>query len=281
MAVSDIDIFGRKTFFIAPDASLIPESYMEEFCLHGYEAHIITDDYTCHMREKVEVIIKQFPDSILFFNIDAEISGIDWKTYIRELRKKHAEDALLGVLYQKRSSSRQKEAIENHYVREIGIQAGCIPLQAHHHENFGVMLSVLEKAGAKGRRNYIRAYCNSKSEFSTTIGGKKCKAKIADINITHFRAIFDEKAPDLPIYAKIRDGELKINDYTFTTDAVLIMQRTKEGTHTCVFMFVHDRPDDIPDLRSELLPQVNRKIYQIVATETMEKLRKAFKKADK
>ena len=68
--MSDVsyDIFsGRKTFFIAPDISLLPETYMEEYLSHGYETYIICDDRYCSLKKKVELIINLFRDSILFF----------------------------------------------------------------------------------------------------------------------------------------------------------------------------------------------------------------------
>ena len=67
---------GRKTFFIATEQSLLPESYLEDYLTRGYETYIISDDRNCPLVKKVESIISIFEDSILFFYIDAEIERL-------------------------------------------------------------------------------------------------------------------------------------------------------------------------------------------------------------
>ena len=37
-------IEGRKTFFVVPDATLLPETFLEDFMARGYETYIIGDD---------------------------------------------------------------------------------------------------------------------------------------------------------------------------------------------------------------------------------------------
>ena len=58
---------GRKTFFIVPDVSLLPETYLEDYMARGYETYIIGDDRYCPLDVKVDIIIQTFTDSILFF----------------------------------------------------------------------------------------------------------------------------------------------------------------------------------------------------------------------
>ena len=77
---------GRKTFFIAPDTSLMPESFLEDFFALGYECYYIENDKKINLRKKLDVLISLFHDVIIFFNIDAEINGIDeWTVFIRNL----------------------------------------------------------------------------------------------------------------------------------------------------------------------------------------------------
>ena len=92
---------GRKTFFIVPDTSLLPESYLEDYMARGYETYIIEDDRSCPLDKKIESIITVFSDSILFFYIDSEVPGIVWADYIKDLQKRHGDKVLIGVLYAK------------------------------------------------------------------------------------------------------------------------------------------------------------------------------------
>lgn len=276
---SNVDIFGRRTFFIAPDASLIPESYVEEFLSRGYETYIIDDDYVCLLTKKIETIISLYPDAILFFNIDAIVDDIpDWKAYIADLKEKHSNDALIGVLHAK-GSPKADALLKAYYEETVGVRCGFITLQSHHHENFDVMIGELEKNGARGRRQLVRAAMDSASHFSFEFNRKKFKSKVLDVNISHFACVFPEELNDMKIYDKVRAASFRLNGLKFNSDAVLLMKRTKNNVHLCVFMFI-SQPDDKPELPPDLRKSLTRKIYQVVADDTLSTLRKAFKKAD-
>ncbi len=128
MDLDDSSVVGRKTFFIAPDLTLFPETFMEEYMTHGYEAYIINDDRYCPMDRKIEQIISMFPRSIFFFYVDAKIEGIEWQKFIYNLQRTHGENALLGVLYAKSRSEEERKKLEKFYLFDVGIQCGCIGL---------------------------------------------------------------------------------------------------------------------------------------------------------
>ena len=121
MAPTDIELFGRKTFFIAPDTSLIPKAYLEEFLTLGFQTFIINDDYSCPLQSKVKEIIRLFPESILYFNIDASVDGIEWRSYIRSLQESIGSETLIGVFYLSRQSPADEEAIKSYYLRDLNV----------------------------------------------------------------------------------------------------------------------------------------------------------------
>lgn len=87
MAVTIKDFaVGRKTFFITPDLSLFPENFLEEFFALGFECYFVENLKTISLEEQIEAIISVFQDVILFFNIDANIPGINWFNFIKELQ---------------------------------------------------------------------------------------------------------------------------------------------------------------------------------------------------
>ena len=43
---------GRKTFFITPDTSLMPELYLEDFFVLGYECYFIENDKRVSLDKK-------------------------------------------------------------------------------------------------------------------------------------------------------------------------------------------------------------------------------------
>ena len=84
-------IKGRKTFFVAPDKSRFPESYLEEYLTAGYECYFIETDLFLPISTKIEVILSVFKDCIMFFNIDASIQKENWQILIPRLQKKYPD----------------------------------------------------------------------------------------------------------------------------------------------------------------------------------------------
>lgn len=274
--VSDIEIFGRKTFFIAPDPSLISDKHMEELCLLGYEAYIIKDDGSCPLLGKVEAVIKNFPNSILYLNIDHTASGIDWKGFARKLRAEHCDDALFGVTFLDDGGNGRMEEVSGYYARDIGLSAGCIALKRDGEGNLDAIKKTLNMAGAKGRRNYVRAACDADSSVSFSFNGKFVSGKVEDTNIVHFRCQFPS-AIDMKIFDKIHNANVHVNGMEFPANAVLLMKRQKGDEHTYIFMFMSGDQDE-PGLEPKTKQALNKKIHQIVEAERMRLLQGEFKK---
>ena len=122
-------LIGRKTFFIAPDFSLIPESYLEEYLELGYECYFVCNDKTLPVEYKVDVILSVFKDSIVFFCIDTVIHGVNWEKIIFRMQKKYGDKARLGVIYNKRKTDAERHALERRFLFDMGLQCGCIQLE--------------------------------------------------------------------------------------------------------------------------------------------------------
>lgn len=279
MAQADIELYGRKTFFIAPDTSLIPKSYLEEFMALGYQTFIINDDYVCPMQTKIREITRLYPEAILYFNIDSSIEGIEWKSYIRELQEFIGQQTLIGIFYLTRQNPADEEHIKTYYVRDVQIRAGCFALSQGNRSNFDSILSVLQQSGARGRRNLVRAQCDSSSSVKFEYKGNGYSAKLLDVNLSYFRCDLLGRTDDFQIFNKIRDVSLYVNGTSFMSDAVLIMKRTVEEKTLCIFMFI--KHDDSPDLPAEQAKSLNQKIYQIILNDNSNTLQNAFRNADK
>ena len=153
--IVDEIIKGRKTFFIAPDRTLFPQSYLEEYLTLGYECYFIDTDIFLPIEVKVDIILSVFKDSILFFNIDAPIQGNTWNHLIKGMQDKYP-NALFGVLYAKRQSVSERQALERQYLYSIGIQCGCIQIEYQKKNNFQLIEQVLYANQAMGRRKNVR-----------------------------------------------------------------------------------------------------------------------------
>lgn len=266
MAVSDIDIFGRKTFFIAPDSAIASTERLEELCARGYEAYSVAADGD--VRRKIDAIVRLYPNSIIYINTDAKASGVNWRSLIKDAAAAHRADALFGVVHGGSQSANREWS-------DCDLAAGCVALGDGN--GFVALLDALKRAGAKGRRAYVRVDCDAGSMMTVKIDGRTITAKVEDVNLSHFRCTFPEEV-NIKIFDKVRAAKMTVNGLQITTDAVLIMKRTKMGTHSYVLMFIHGE-DDRPDLDEKVMPQLNKTIYRTVSTIRMSALREELHKA--
>ena len=271
-------IEGRKTFFIVPDATLLPETYLEDYMARGYETYIIGDDRYCPLKAKVEVIIETFTDSILFFYIDADVKGIRWEKYIKELQEKYAGRILIGVLYAKRQSDEEKKKLEKYYLFDVGFQCGCISLEYQKTKNFALIDKVMFANQACGRRKNIRAICDTRSRVSFVTKHGQVKGSVLDISLSHFSAVFD-RTLDVQMYEKVPKVLINVNGLHFISDAILVMQRKKNGVMLNVFVFSNSMGQQ--GVESDVEPRLLERIYQMTSDKAKSLMRYKFDEARK
>lgn len=271
-------IEGRKTFFIVPDATLLPETYLEDYMARGYETYIIGDDRYCPLKAKVEIIIETFLDSILFFYIDMPIKGIKWEKYIKELQEKYAGRILIGVLYLKRQNDEEKQKLEKYYLFDVEIQCGCIALEYQKAKNFALIDKVMYANQACGRRKNIRAICDTRSKVSFVTKRGQIKGSILDVSLSHFSCTF-ERTLDIQMYEKVPKILININGLHFASDGILVMQRKKNGIILNVFVFSNSMGQQ--GIESDLKPRLLERIYQMTSDKVKSLLRYKFEEARK
>lgn len=239
ISVNEI-VTGRKTFFILPDTSLMPESYLEDYFALGYECYYIPFDKRYKMERKVKVITSLFKDLIMFFNIDYNLPNFDWDDYIYEYIHENNNADSVGVMYAKRQSKAEKALIERKYLYEMGIRCGCVQLEYQKNQNFELIGKILYANQAQGRRKTIRALCSSACTYTYTYGPYKdsITGTLQDISLSHFTVLVSGVGLEIKLYEKIPDIHFNIRGFLFRSDAVLVMERPVNGDMLYVFAFV-------------------------------------------
>ena len=272
-------IKGRKTFFIAPDKTLFPQAYLEEYLTLGYECYFIDTDIFLPMKEKVDIILSVFKDSILFFNIDAPIQGTSWAEIIHDMQAKYPS-ALFGVLYAKRHSQAERQSLEHQYLYTMGIQCGCIQLEYQKRENFQIIEQVLYANQAMGRRKYVRALCSSNCLFSFNLDKQgTINDKLTDISISHFSFVVPDGRLTLADYEKVPDIVFTIHGLRFRSDAVLYMTRPVENGILFVFAFQSKSGQSGLDPVNKQL--ITPKLYELMIDNCMDLLNRLFTTASR
>lgn len=263
MELADEIIKGRKTFFIAPDDSLLSQSFLEEYFAKDYECYFVKNDIKTSLDAKIQTIVSLFTDCIIFINIDCRAGNIDWPEFISQLNQENP-GICIGVLYSKRNTQAQKAEIEHRYLYEIGITGGCIQLEYQKNNNFVLIEKVLYLNQAKGRRKTIRAVCIKNCFFNyEDKSGQRITKEINDISVTHFSITIPKDDDfDLPEYERLHNVIFVIKGMRFVSDAVLYMKRpTEEGT-LYVFAFLSDNEKiGLDDLKKHHMIQ---KMFEII-----------------
>ena len=256
-------VTGRKTFFITPDMSLFPESFLEDYFALGYECYFVENDKHTSLQKKLDILISIFHDVIFFFNIDSPVQNLDWPVFIKGLTESYNNQASIGVLYTKRQTKDEKTRLEYKYLFEMGLNCGCIQLEYQKKTNFGIIEKILFANQAQGRRKNIRALCTKACTFSFNYNGAPYSGILQDINLSHFSFVFPNGKLEVKLYEKISDFHFNIRGFLFRSDAVLIMQRPVEGESLFVFSFMSSSGTNGLDQRIKQLLIPN--IYQLMS----------------
>ena len=77
------EILGKKIFFLYPSA-VVQNRITEEFIQQEFEVYVVKDQL------KLRRILKKYPDSIVFINIDDGMSENQWELWIKGVLKDKA-----------------------------------------------------------------------------------------------------------------------------------------------------------------------------------------------
>jgi len=265
---------GRKTFFVVPDLSLMPEEFVPSFFARGFEVYYLMDDQYLDMASKVNVIFSLFPDVIIFFNTDRRLNGLQWPAFVRELKSKHKEKARLGVLCGKAIGEEALRVMERTYLYDIGIHCGCIPLEYRKSRNLAILDGVLTANEAKGRRSSLRAICGPTCTLNFPLRGRLYRAFVRDVSISHFSCEFDGPDPGLEMYEKVDDIQMKLGGIICAVNAVVYTKRALGEVLLYVFVFRDSRGRD--GLDAEMFAKINGFVHEHFDESVRSLVRKGF-----
>jgi hypothetical protein len=260
MAIEKREVIeGIKTFFVVPDLSVMPEDFLPNFFLKGFEAYYLMDDQYLDIPSKVRILLSLFPELILFFNTDRKLANVDWPSFVRAIKDEFDDKARMGVLYGKHIGEETRHGIEKTYLYDIGITCGCIPIEFRKAGNLSLLLGVLTANQANGRRKYLRAICGETSEFNYIRDGERLEGRVLDISISHFSCAFSGPDPELSMYERATAIQLRLGGIICTVDAVLFTKRVYGESSVYVFVFKVYRGKE--GLAPEMLAKINGFIH--------------------
>jgi hypothetical protein len=224
------EFLGKKVFFLYPQ-SVIQDDMLDVLIMNGFES------YACWDPNRSRSLLEYFPGSIMFINIDQGMPENKWESYIRDIQEDpKTHDSRLGIL-----SYNTNPVLMEKYLMELSLPCGYIQLKLGIQASTKIILSALEANEARGRRKYIRAFCEddrtSTMNFKTPEGGL-CYGKILDISSVGIAVRFD-KPVDLKVNAKIPGLQLRLRSSLIMTDGIVAGKRSDKSNVWIILLDPH------------------------------------------
>lgn len=253
---SELDIFGRKIFFLNP-AYPVKKEIMSRLQAQEYEI------YTIESYREAKPLLRKNPNSLLFVNIDAQLTHAAWFNYIRT----YDRDDILATIKICVISERIKAsdvAIFNKFVNMVsdviefneGIEGVAKQIQ-----------KILDETNAKGKRQYVRANLTHDKDASLfwNHGSKMHQLKLLDLSSVGM-AVKCPSVLENQIIAKnflLQDVTMRLGPKQMVVEAVIYgIKSTPEGTLWILLLL----PSTPPSIREEIRTYVSKTIEEKMIT---------------
>lgn len=230
-ANTDVSIFGRKIFFVAPPVNVHPyvTGKLRE---NEYEV------YTIKEYKAAKGVLRNNPESIVFLNIDdASLSSNGWFNFIKSFQDDEVlKTCKLGVI-SNRSRAKDKEK----FLVENNLSAGYITASVGNTELMNSIKEMLDLNGAKGKRQYVRA--NTGNDPSAQVvcekDGQMLTMQLLDISSVGFACKLDSSyATRFVKNSLLKNFTLRMGVRQVVSTALIFAVKEGEKFSTLVLLFV-------------------------------------------
>jgi hypothetical protein len=219
------DLLGKKVFFLYPTAS-IQNQIITELVQQEYEV------YTCRDQMRLMHVLKKYPDSIVFVNIDDGVPEAEWEKWISTLSTA-LPLAKVGIF-----SSSNDEQLKDKYVNILHVSCGFMALKVDMSKAIPVILEILKVMNAKGRRKYLRA--TTERETAATMNmplrGEIFNGVIKDISVVGFSCAFEYDI-GLTKNALLKDIQIRLQSMLLKVEAIVFGSRMDDNEKIYVMIF--------------------------------------------
>ncbi len=219
--------FGRKLIFINP--GFVIKSYIIPALLEmEYEVY-----YTEEPRY-TKALLRAFPESICFFDIDSGMSEDEYLHLILSIESNPAFcNVLVGVI------SRKIGITQRNFMMNVQLAAGYLPRSGNKDELLNAIASVCQLNDVKGRRQYVRISTPEGAEavFSCMVNGAQMHLPIKDISTCGFACDAVGCAREDFTLNSIIPGKLILGQIVLPCNAVLYAMNPTSVSVILVFLF--------------------------------------------
>lgn len=220
--------FGRKVFFLNTtydfQQTVVPALFNKE-----YEVYTIND------YRRAKSILKNFPDSICFIDVDDGLTPNGWFNFMDSFEN----DEMLSTIFLGIISSSLGYAQKMHFLMQSVVPAGFIGLNQPHDDLIEQIRSILDLNGAKGRRRFVRADCLDEARIGIffDFSEKRFTARVKDISSAGLSCIVSLKYKDFfKVNMLIREFSLIIDNESYKCSAAVLKAFVNSGDKMTVVL---------------------------------------------
>ena len=219
-----MDIQGRRVLFVDPP-SVVQEQMILFLVTAQHEAAIVKDPHN------ILSVVRRFPRSIVYFNIDSRLSASELEQIIREvLDTRSGHGAEVGIL-----SYNENADLARHYLMELGVSCGYVTLSLGFEKSARIVLKALGASEAQGSRQYVRVKVpTGKAGLNITSDSGRVRGTIIDISVVGIAAIL---SADYPTGTRLENVQLQLWGTLLTVSATIAGTRKTPLGAVSVMMF--------------------------------------------
>jgi hypothetical protein len=242
------DILGKKIFFLHPSA-VVQNEVIAELAQQEYEVYAVKD------HAALIPVLKRYPGSIVFADIDERMSEKDWEAWIRGIMgNPETSQISIGIL-----SVNGDETLQRKYINSLGVRCGYTVLKKDLNVVIKQLMEILKALEAKGRRKYIRAAVENESLATVNIpmdDGVFINGSIRDISVVGLSCSFAED-PELTPKTLFQNVQIKLQSALLKVEGIVFGSRMDELSRVYVILFTK-RVD--PDTRIKIRKYIQQNL---------------------
>jgi len=233
--ISASEITGRKIFFLLPTA-VMQNSIIVELTQHEYEVYIT------HNKDTLRRVLRKYPDSIVFVDVNEKMPEREWETWIRAVQSApDTKTVSIGII-----TSNSDEDLKNKYLSVIKVACGYTILKFDLEKSLKEIVDVLHTIGAKGRRKYIRATLeeDNHATINLPLEGSFVNGRIKDISVVGISFTLDG-SPEIAKNAVVKDVQMILQTSRIKVDGILFGSRMDSREKIYVLLFSQRTDSDV------------------------------------
>jgi DNA-binding response OmpR family regulator len=241
------EVWETKVFFLYPQSDLL-KKLIKHLVYNEYSAYAIDD------HEKLVKILKKYPNSIVYVNLDAVLPESQWETWIRGvMNSPETGSTRIGIIS---AYEYKDQELKEKYLFKMMIPCGFITLKASVEDSKAMMLKVMRSVIDKGKRKYIRVDCNEDPQVTTDIkvNGKSIRGSIANFSTAGMAvSVNQNEAAVFETVDLIKHIQLRLHGIVCHVDGKKTMVRQiGEANYMLIIMFINP-PWDIVERFHEFI----------------------------